>query len=156
MIRKTKTNALCFCLAEARKIDKNRCGFEKSNTFAWKSQIVKDMAQYKTKKAKKNSKVSSRSKKQKVTKLSKKQDASIDIEDPKFNAVVLPVNDELSIVEKAKLILNAGCSVNGNEFSKMRYDIASKIVDYDRIRKECKIHVEAQSKTIYRLAKPFS
>lgn len=113
------------------------------------------MAQYKTKKENKTSKVSSRVKKQKVTKLSTKQKTSIAVEDTKFNAVVLPVNDELSIVEKAKLIEKDGCPVNGNEFSKMRYDIASKIVDYDRIRKECKIHIEAQSKTIYRLAKPF-
>lgn len=61
---------------------------------------------------------------------------------------------EMSILEKAQMIVDAG-PVNGNEFSRMRFEIASKIVEYDRIRTECDIQNEGLSKTIFRLAKPF-
>lgn len=61
---------------------------------------------------------------------------------------------ELSIIRNAQKIVEAG-KINGNEFNCMRYEIASKIVEYDRIRKGCDIQDEAHSKTIYRLAKPF-
>lgn len=112
------------------------------------------MALSKMNKANKARKVFSRVKKQKASKPSTKKKPIHSVKKPDSNLDVFPLNSELSIVEKAQLIENAG-SVNGNEFSEMRYEIAKKIVEYDRIRKECDIHDDAHSKTIYRLAKPF-
>lgn len=65
---------------------------------------------------------------------------------------------EVSIIDKAKEIVAKTKSVDlteTNEFCRMRYVIASKIVEYDRIRTECDIQNDGLSKTIFRLAKPF-
>lgn len=75
-------------------------------------------------------------------------------EGAKKNTIDPIEGNEMSIVEKAKMILDAG-PIDGNEFSRMRYEVASKIVEYDTIKKDCKIQDVARSMTIYRLAKPF-
>jgi len=112
------------------------------------------MAQSKTKKTGKTHKVSIKFKKQKASKPSTKKKTIKAVIKPESNLDVLPLKDELSIVEKAQLIVKAGL-IDGNEFSRMRYEIAKKIVEYDRIRTECEIKYERQRKTIYRMAQPF-
>lgn len=65
---------------------------------------------------------------------------------------------DVSIIDKAKEIVAKSKSADmteTNEFCRMQQKIAGKIVEYDRIRTECKITYEGQRKTIYRLAKPF-
>ena len=65
---------------------------------------------------------------------------------------------EVSIIDRAKEIVSKSKSANQtdtNEFCRMQQEIAEKIIEYDRIRKECEITDNAQSATIHRLAKPF-
>lgn len=65
---------------------------------------------------------------------------------------------EVSIIDRAKEIVSKSKSANQtdtNEFCRMQQEIAEKIVEYDRIRKECEITDKAHSATIYGLAKPF-
>lgn len=112
------------------------------------------MVQSKTKIAGKTHRVSSRVKKQKVSEPLTKKKAIEAVVKQESNPVVLSESHELSIVEMAQRIVETG-SIKGNEFSRMGYEIASKIIEYERIRKECDIQDAAHSKTIYRLAKPF-
>lgn len=112
------------------------------------------MAQSKTNKTSKTRKASNKVKKQKTSKLSTKQKTIKAVEKPESNLDVLPLNGELSIVEKAQRLVEAGQN-DANEFSKMRYDIAKRIDEYERIRTNCEISYERKRKTIYRLAKPF-
>ena len=65
---------------------------------------------------------------------------------------------EVSIIDRAKEIIAKSKSsdkTESNEFCRMQQEIAERIVEYDRIRKECQITDEARSATIYRLAKSF-
>lgn len=90
----------------------------------------------------------------KMVKPSSKKGAKKTVIKQKEDPVESVKGKEMSILEKAQMIVDAG-PVNGNEFSRMRFEIASKIVEYDRIRTECDIQNEGLSKTIFRLAKPF-
>lgn len=108
------------------------------------------MALSKTNKSGVNRKV----KKQIVSKPSTKKKTIKTAIKPESNPAGLHKGRELSIVEMAQQIVETG-QIKGNEFSCMRYEIASKIIEYERIRKECDIQDAAHSKTIYRLAKPF-
>lgn len=112
------------------------------------------MTQSKAKKTDKTNKASNRVKKQKASKPSTKKKTIKAAEKPESNLDVLPLNGELSTIEMAQQIVKTG-AIKGNEFSRMRYEIAKKIVEYDRIRSECEITHERQRETIYRLAKPF-
>ena len=102
----------------------------------------------------KKSRKTSSVKKAKASKPTIKKKTSEVFEKPENNSAVSSKDHELTIVEKAQMIVDAG-PVNGNEFSRMRYKIASIIVKYAEIRKKCNIQDEFHSKTIYRLAKPF-
>lgn len=65
---------------------------------------------------------------------------------------------EVSIIDKAKEIVAKTKRVHqteANEFCRMQQDIAKRIVEYARIREECKISDKFHSATIYNLAKPF-
>lgn len=112
------------------------------------------MVQSKTKIAGKTHRVSSRVKKQKVSEPLTKKKAIKAVVKPESNPIVLSESHELSIVEMAQRIVETG-SIKGNEFSRMRYETARRIIEYDRIRKECDIQDEGLSKTIFRMAKPF-
>ncbi len=90
----------------------------------------------------------------KMVKPSSKKGAKKTVIEQKEDPIESVKGKEMSILEKAQMIVDAG-PVNGNEFSRMRFEIASRIVEYDRIRTECDIQNEGLSKTIFRLAKPF-
>lgn len=65
---------------------------------------------------------------------------------------------DISVIVQAKAIVAKSKSDDHgktNEFCRMREEIASRVAEYDRIRKECDIDDPAHSATIYRLAKPF-
>lgn len=67
-------------------------------------------------------------------------------------------NNERPIVEIAKEIISSAESSNRsevNDFYRMKLEIASKIVEYERIRKECGIDDPAQSASIYDDARHF-
>lgn len=64
---------------------------------------------------------------------------------------------EKSVIDLAiEIISNTEIdNIETNEYCRMQYEIAEKLVEYDRIRKKCEITDKAHSATINRLAKPF-
>lgn len=99
-------------------------------------------------------KISNKAKKVRTKKTSCKKEATKQIKNQIEDSMETIKCKGTSIVEMAQQIVKTG-QIKGNEFSCMRYEIASKIIEYDRIKKECDIQDAAHSKTIYRLAKPF-